>query len=107
MPVLEAMACGLPTIATAWSGPADFLTEDVGYPLRTGGLVPAEARCPYYEGFEWADPDYEHLRHLMREVYADPDEGRRRGLAAAAEVAGRWTWQHAARRVRDRVLELG
>ena len=106
MPVLEAMACGLPTIATAWSGPADFLADDVGYPLRTDGLVPAVARCPYYEGFEWANPDYEHLRHLMREVYTDPEEGRRRGLAAAAEVAARWTWEHAARRVHDRVLEL-
>jgi glycosyltransferase involved in cell wall biosynthesis len=106
MPVLEAMACGLPTIATAWSGPADFLTEDVGYPLRSDGLMPAVARCPYYEGFEWANPDYEHLRHLMREVYEDPEEGRRRGLAAAAEVAARWTWEHAARRVHERVLEL-
>ena len=34
MPVLEAMACGLPAIATDWSGPADFLHDGVGYPLR-------------------------------------------------------------------------
>ena len=107
MPVLEAMACGLPTIATAWSGPADFLTDEVGYPLQSSRLVPAEARCPYYAGFEWAEPDYEHLRHLMRQVFLDPDEGRRRGLAAAAEVASRWTWEHSARRIRDRILELG
>jgi GT2 family glycosyltransferase len=106
MPVLEAMACGLPTIATAWSGPADFLDEDVGYPLQSVGLVPAEARCPYYAGFEWAQPDYEHLRHLMRHVFLNPDEARRRGLAAAAEVASRWTWEHSARQVRDRILEL-
>ncbi len=106
MPVLEAMACGLPAIATAWSGPADFLTEEVGYPLGTEGLVPAEARCPYYAGFEWAQPDYEHLRHLMRHVFTDPEEARRKGLAAAAEVASRWTWEHCARQVRDRILEL-
>jgi GT2 family glycosyltransferase len=106
MPVLEAMACGLPAIATAWSGPTDFLNEDVGYPLQTEGLVPAEARCPYYAGFEWAQPDYEHLRHLMREVFTNPDEARQKGLAAAAEVTTNWTWQHAARRVRERILEL-
>lgn len=106
MPVLEAMASGLPVIATRWSGPADFLHEGVGYPLEPARLVPAEARCPYYAGFEWADPDVDQLRSLMRAVYEDPEAARSRGLAAAAEVASRWTWQHAADKVHKRLLEL-
>lgn len=107
MPVLEAMACGLPTIATRWSGPADFLHEGVGFPLEPRRLVPAEARCPYYEGFEWADPDVEQLRSLMRQVVDDPDAARARGLAAAAEVAANWTWDHVAAKVKSRLLEIG
>jgi glycosyltransferase involved in cell wall biosynthesis len=107
MPVLEAMACGVPTIATDWSGPSDFLHEGIGYPLQTRPLVPAEARCPYYTGFSWADPDPEHLRHLMRHVYEHPDEARARGLAAATEVQAKHTWEHAAARVKTRLLELG
>ncbi|MEA2717563.1 MAG: hypothetical protein QOI99_1880 [Actinomycetota bacterium] len=107
MPVLEAMACGLPTIATRWSGPADFLHEGVGYPLEPLRLVPAEARCPYYAGFEWADPDVDQLRALMREVADDPEAARVRGLAAAAEVAAKWTWDHAAGKVKARLLEIG
>ena len=106
MPVLEAMACGLPTIATDWSGPADFLHEGVGYPLRVGALVDAEARCPYYRGFQWAEPDFDHLRYLMREVVEHPEQARAKGAAAAAEVASRWTWDHAAARVRQRLLDL-
>jgi glycosyltransferase involved in cell wall biosynthesis len=106
MPVLEAMACGLPTIATAWSGPADFLHEGVGFPLEVASLVPAETRCPYYEGFEWAQPDFEHLRFLMRQVFSSPDAARRKGLAAAAEVAASRTWEHVASRVKARLLEL-
>lgn len=105
MTVLEAMACGLPVIATAWSGIADFLHDGVGYPLNSS-LVPAKARCPYYEGFEWAEPDFEHLRFLMREVYENPDRARLRGLAAADAVAANWTWEQAAARVKERVLEL-
>ena len=106
MPVLEAMASGLPVIATAWSGPADFLHEGVGYPLQPRSLVPAEARCPYYAGFEWAEPDPDHLKALMREVAENPDAARAKGLAAAAEVASTLSWQHAAHRVKARLLEV-
>ncbi|MGH9190525.1 MAG: glycosyltransferase [Acidimicrobiales bacterium] len=107
MPVLEAMACGLPTIATAWSGPADFLHGGVGYPLDVKAMVPAEARCPYYAGFEWADPDADHLRFLLREVFDHPEAARAKGLAAAGEVAANLTWDRAAGRVKERLLELG
>ncbi len=107
MPVLEAMASGLPVIATSWSGPADFLHDGVGYPLQSVGMVPAEARCPYYAGFEWAEPDLDHLRGLMREVFDHPERARAKGMAAAAEVASTWTWEQAAANVKARLLELG
>lgn len=106
MPVLEAMASGLPAISTDWSGIADFLHDGIGYPLRWNP-VPAKARCPYYEGFGWAEPDAQHLRDLMRHVYEHPEEARAKGMAAAAEVAATRTWDHAAAAVRDRLLYLG
>ncbi|MDQ6799195.1 MAG: hypothetical protein M3011_14470, partial [Actinomycetota bacterium] len=54
----------------------------------------------------WAEPHAEHLRFLMRHVWENPDEARQRGLAAAGEVAGRWTLEKAAARVRSRLAEL-
>jgi GT2 family glycosyltransferase len=107
MPLIEAMACGLPTIATDWGAHTEFVHEGIAYPLRVRGLVPAEAKCPYYEGFSWADPDPEHLRHLLRHVFENREEARARGAAAAREMAEKWTWEHSAAKIVARLAALG
>jgi glycosyltransferase involved in cell wall biosynthesis len=99
MPLMEAMACGLPTIATDWGAHTEFVHDRISYPLRIRGVVPAEAKCPYYEGFSWADPDPEHLRHLLRHIFENRDEARAKGAAAAREMAEKWTWEQSARRI--------
>lgn len=38
-PHVEAMAMGLPVIATFWSGTTEFMTDDNSYPLHIDGLV--------------------------------------------------------------------
>ena len=107
MPLMEAMACGLPAIATDWGAHREFVHEGIAYPLRVRGTVPAVAKCPYYEGFSWADPDPEHLRFLLREVYENREEARRRGRAAAREMAERWTWDATAERIVERLQVIG
>jgi glycosyltransferase involved in cell wall biosynthesis len=106
MPILEAMASGLPTIATAWSGQTEFFHEGVGYPIAPKALVPADARCPYYEGFRWAEPDFDELVAAMRHVFTDREEARSRGATAAAEAAARWTWDATAQRIEERLRTL-
>lgn len=103
MPLMEAMACGLPSIATDWGAHRDFVHEGISYPLRVRGTIPAVAKCPYYEGFTWSDPDPEHLRHLLRHVFENQDEARAKGCSAAQEMVERWTWERAAKRIAARL----
>jgi hypothetical protein len=99
MPILEAMACGLPVIATDWSAQRDFMNHGNAYPVEVERIVPAEAKCPYYKGFGWAQPSYEHLRMLMRHVYENQGEARAKGMQAAHEVRAKWTWENSARAI--------
>jgi hypothetical protein len=103
MPILEAMACGLPVIATNWSAQTDFMKGSNAYPLEVESLIPATAKCPYYEGFKWAQPSYEHLRYLMRWVFENQQEASAKGLKAASEVRNNWTWNNTANVIKNRI----
>ena len=106
MPLMEAMACGLPTIASDWSSHTEFVHDAISYRLAVAATVPAVAKCPYYAGFRWAQADEEHLRTLLRHVFENQDEARAKGAAAAREMAAKWTWRHAAEKIAARLEAL-
>ena len=89
MPILEAMGCGLPVIASYWSGQQYFMTDANSYPLQVD-LTPATAKCSYYHGFKWAEPDAVHLQHLLHHVYENQQEARQKGTRAEKDVKSYW-----------------
>lgn len=87
-PHVEAMAMGLPVIATNWSGPTAFLTAATGLPLAIDGLETI-SEGPW-RGHQWAKPSVTHLRHLMRWAYTNPAAARALGAAARVDIAARF-----------------
>lgn len=72
LPIVEAMAMGLPTIATNFSGPTAYLTTRTGYPVAY--------KLNVFDGT--AEPDGHDLQRKMREVF------KHRSSAAAVGAAG-------------------
>ncbi len=105
MPILEAMACGVPAIATAWSAPTTFVSATNGYPLPIRGLVPATGDDRYVRGARWSAPDGDALVELLRHVATNPTERRAKG-AQAAHDARQWTWDRAVDTVIARLRDI-
>jgi glycosyltransferase involved in cell wall biosynthesis len=107
MPVLEAMACGVPVIVTGGGATDDFVDENVGWriPAKHVDLEPGTAPFPTV-GSAWIlEPDGDSLARILREVFENRDELRNRSLAAAARARA-LTWERAASIAEQRLFEI-
>jgi glycosyltransferase involved in cell wall biosynthesis/tetratricopeptide (TPR) repeat protein len=83
-PYMEAMAMGLPTIATAWSGHLEFMNPGNSH-LVDYQLVPTPATA-WMHGQKWAEPSVKDLRRKLRAVYRDQSAAAKLGRRARADV---------------------
>ena len=109
LPVVEAMACGLPVIVTGAGPVLDYASDETAYliPAQRGNF--AECRVGDLEtiGRPWLwEPDLDALVELLRAVVADPSVARANGSAAAAFIREHFTWARSAEAIEKRLHVL-
>jgi GT2 family glycosyltransferase/glycosyltransferase involved in cell wall biosynthesis len=107
--ILEGAATGAPVIYTPWSSPAEYLDFRYAYPLnldKNNPMIPAYVghSAPGENG-EWANPDMDHLKHLMVHVIRERDDSRAKGLAAHNHIKRNYTWEESARHLMPLIFE--
>lgn len=109
LPVIEAMACGVPALVTAGGSTDDFVDESVGWRIPSTKKGFSSRIEPYdrFAGPTWMfEVDVTQVARQMRAIYADPEDARKRGVTAAARVADQWTWNHTAKIIKERLIIL-
>jgi glycosyltransferase involved in cell wall biosynthesis len=104
--VAEAMAIGLPVIATDYGGTADFVTEDLGFPLDYKLVELDRDYGPYGKGSIWADPSRDHLRELLRWICANPRAAAESGRRARARMRERYSAASVGTFIRQRLAAI-
>ncbi|MBI4611251.1 MAG: methyltransferase domain-containing protein [Candidatus Rokubacteria bacterium] len=109
MPILEAMASGLPVLVTDYGPVREFCPEDAAWFIPCRTIAFPEPRVDHLKTVGhpvWAEPDRTALRALMRHVSEHPEECRARGRRAAEAAHRRFTWAHVADRYAERLTAL-
>jgi glycosyltransferase involved in cell wall biosynthesis len=104
--VAEAMILGRPVIATNYGGTVDFVTEQVGFPLRYRLVEVDNDDGPYQKGAIWSDPSREHLQELMRSLVANPALGAAKGRRAKARMLEDYSAAAIGRRIGARLATI-
>ncbi len=99
LPLIEAMACGIPSIYSNCSGQLEF-AEGKGIPVDILGERPASNSS--YNHFNetvgnYYEPDFDNLTEKMRFVYEFHDDVKRKSLEESYEIRNNFSWENIAR----------
>lgn len=109
LPAIEALASGVPTIVTCYSGQSEYLKSipggylDVDYVLKPMDCIETQSRFLRKDenwGL-WAVPNVEDIAEKLETVYANREQWRKKALHSSRIISETFSWSNCAKRVLD------
>ena len=109
LPLMEAIACGTPTICSNWGGHLEF-ADGIAHKVQVLKELPPKQVYMLGDDCDlgvWGEPDFGHLKHVMEiKVYKDYMEAKTRAMAVSKYIRELYTWDNAARKAEGYISEL-
>lgn len=105
LPLIEAMACGVPSIALDYSGSTEFAkdallvkVDKMIKPINVYGMPD----CPG----EWAEPNYEYLKRVIEDSYYSYAKHKEKAISTSAYIRQEFSWKKAAEKAQGLLLSF-
>jgi len=111
LPILEALACGIPVITSGYGAPNEFLRDKKGEPLPGVHFIDcgrsiSDEPYVYIQGKEWAEPNMQHFKKLMREVYNNRQEEKKKALETSKLIRKDFSWANVSLKIKERLIDI-
>jgi FkbM family methyltransferase len=95
LPLIESMACGIPSIYSNWGGQLQF-AKDKGIPVKISHIRSANIGDREVGG-EYCEPDFNDLAVQMKNVYENYKEYRKKSIEESKLIHKEFNWDKVAR----------
>src|SRR3990167_3040332 len=115
IPIVEAMACGIPNVATMWTTPKEFLADETDTEVEKDGqkmierrfdftrglLVPVDHVVDHHTGGEWGIANEAAAAQALQLLYDNPDIREKMGKNAREFAVKNYDWKRVLPKWRD------
>jgi len=98
LPLIEAMACGTPSIYSDCSGQLEY-AKGKGIPIKIKGEIPAQTFYKPEQICEgnWYEPDFKDLEEKIVEVYNNYEYYKNKAVEESKEIRDKFSWDNSAK----------
>lgn len=105
LPIIEAMACGIPTIVADWGGSTEYHDGAITVPVKRL-IKPFGIFGNWDVPGQWCEPDFDVLVERYKEVYDQYGYHKERALLLSDKIRTKFSWEEAAKKAYRHLEEL-
>ena len=105
LPMIESLACGIPTIFSDWGGSTEYHEGAILVPIKQL-IKPFGIYGNWEVPGQWCEPDYGILVEKMKDVYENYFKHKKNALKLSDTIRTKFSWDAAAKKAYDVLEEL-